>query len=64
MGDISYNPLSGNSARRVPTPDRSATMGNISMPVNRVEPAETEWEGKVSNLDALKVQIRREKSER
>jgi hypothetical protein len=61
MGDISYNPLSGNSARSVPTPDRGATMGNISMPINRVEPAETEWEGKISNLNDVKGQLRREK---
>ena len=63
MGDLSYNPLSGNSARSVPPPDRGATMGNISAPIDRVEPAETEWEGKVSNLDALKGQLRRDKSQ-
>jgi len=61
MGDISSNPMSGNSARSVPPPYPSATMGNISAPINRVEPAETEWEGKISNLENVKGQLRREK---
>jgi hypothetical protein len=46
--------------RAVPPP-RVEMMGEPAPPINRVEPAETEWEGKISNLDQVKGQLRHEK---
>jgi hypothetical protein len=45
-------------APRAVPPPRVEVKGDIA-PINRVEPAETEWEGKVSNLEALKGQLKR-----